>query len=94
LTNTSSVPSIGDSMIAANISWKYYGDQWSNYLTDPYQLNYGTPGPTADDYCSICNPFQFDTSIMANAAVRTAHIQDTANLYSDSSTIRCRRFLS
>jgi phospholipase C len=79
----SSVPSIGDSMIAANISWKYYGDQWNNYLTDPYQLNYGTPGPTADEYCSICNPFQFDTSIMANAAVRTAHIQDTANLYSD-----------
>ena len=36
-----------------------------------------------DEYCNICNPFQYDTSIMANAAVRTAHIQDTANLYSD-----------
>src|SRR6202044_6191 len=29
------------------------------------------------------NPFQYDTSIMGNAAIRTAHIQDTANLYSD-----------
>ncbi len=79
----SSVPSIGDSLLAANISWKYYGDQWNNYLTDPYQLNYGVPGAMADDYCTICNPFQYDTSIMSNAAVRTAHLQDTANLYSD-----------
>jgi phospholipase C len=37
----------------------------------------------ADEYCNICNPFQYDTSIMANPAVRTAHIQDTVNLYSD-----------
>ena len=36
-----------------------------------------------DEYCNICNPFQYDTSIMANPAVRTAHIQDTVNLYSD-----------
>jgi phospholipase C len=79
----SSTPSIGDSLIAANISWKYYGDQWNNYVGDPYQLNYGAMGANTDEYCNICNPFQYDTSIMANAAVRTAHIQDTANLYSD-----------
>ena len=40
----SSVPSIGDTLSAANISWKYYGDQWNNYVPDPYQLNYGAPG--------------------------------------------------
>jgi phospholipase C len=79
----SSVKSIGDSLIAANISWKYYGDQWNNYVADPYQLNYAAMGSTSDEYCNICNPFQYDTSIMATAAVRTAHIQDTANLYSD-----------
>jgi len=79
----SSVPSIGDSLIAANVSWKYYGDQWNNYVNDPYQLNWGTPGANADEYCNICNPFQYDTSIMANATVRAAHIQDTTNLYSD-----------
>ncbi len=77
------MPSIGDSLLAANVSWKYYGDQWNNYVGDPYQLNYGIAGPNADEYCNICNPFQYDTSIMANAAIRTAHIQDTANLYSD-----------
>jgi phospholipase C len=79
----SSVRSIGDEMIAKNISWKYYGDQWNNYVPDPYQLNYGAIGKNSDEYCNICNPFQYDTSIMANASVRTAHIQDTANLYSD-----------
>ena len=97
----SSTPSIGDDMIAHNISWKYYGDQWNNYAgnaqlgipEDKYQINYGPAGSAnelgnavitnADEYCNICNPFQYDTSIMANAAVRTAHIQDTANLYSD-----------
>jgi phospholipase C len=81
----SSVPSIGDSLNAANVSWKYYGDQWNNYVGDPYQLNYGAIGANTDEYCTICNPFQYDTSIMANPAVRNAHIQDTANLYSDIS---------
>jgi len=79
----SSVPSIGDSLLAAHISWKYYGDQWNNYVPDPYQLNYGAIGKQTDEYCNICNPFQYDTSIMANAAIRTAHIQDTTNLYED-----------
>jgi phospholipase C len=79
----SSVPSIGDTMLANNVSWKYYGDQWNNYVPDPYQLNYNAIGKDTDEYCNICNPFQYDTSIMGNAAIRTAHIQDTANLYSD-----------
>ncbi|MGA2421458.1 MAG: alkaline phosphatase family protein [Candidatus Acidiferrum sp.] len=107
----SSTPSIGDDMLAHNISWKYYGDQWNNYSGapsytpqprgflnpnglpgDPYQINYGPVGSlnplgipitAADEYCTICNPFQYDTSIMTNAAIRDAHIQDTANLYSD-----------
>jgi phospholipase C len=79
----SSTRSIGDELIAHSISWKYYGDQWNNYVPDPYQLNYGAIGAATDEYCNICNPFQYDTSIMANAAVRTAHIQDTANLYAD-----------
>jgi len=79
----SSTPSIGDDLIANHISWKYYGDQWNNYVNDPYQLNWGYNGPTADEYCNICNPFQYDTSILADAAVRNAHVQDTLNLYYD-----------
>jgi phospholipase C len=79
----SSTPSIGDDMNAHNISWKYYGDQWNNYTKDKYQLNYGTPGTDADEYCNICNPFQYDSSIMSNPAMVAAHIQDTLNLYAD-----------
>jgi phospholipase C len=79
----SSTPSIGDDLNSNGISWKYYGDQWNNYVNDPYQLNYGTNGPNADEYCNICNPFQYDSSIMSNPNQVAAHIQDTANLYSD-----------
>jgi phospholipase C len=88
----SSVRSIGDTLLDAKISWKYYGDDWNNYVADPYQINFGAVGTNnplgqpitaADEYCSICNPFQFDTSIMADPNIRGAHIQDTENLYND-----------
>jgi phospholipase C len=79
----SSTPSIGDDLNAHNVSWKYYGDQWNNYVPDPYQLNYGTNGPNADEYCNICNPFQYDTSIMSKPAQVAAHIQDSTELYED-----------
>jgi phospholipase C len=79
----SSVPSIGDAMLAANVSWKYYGEQWNNYIPDPYQLNYRAIGANTNEYCPQCNPFQYDTSIMANPSIRTAHLQDTSDLYSD-----------
>jgi phospholipase C len=69
----SSTPSIGDDLNKAKVSWKYYGDQWNNYVNDPYQLNYGTNGTNADEYCNICNPFQYDTSIMSNPAQVAAH---------------------
>ena len=79
----SSTPSIGDDLNDHQISWKYYGDQWNDYLDDPYQLNYGTNGPAADEYCSICNPFQYDTSIMSNPDQVAAHLQDSVQLYAD-----------
>jgi phospholipase C len=79
----SSTPSIGDDMNQHGVSWKYYGDQWNNYVPDPYQINYGTAGPNADEYCNICNPFQYDTSIMSHPDQVAAHIQDSVNLYSD-----------
>jgi phospholipase C len=71
----SPVRTIGDELLAANISWKYYGDGFNQYLANPYNPN--------DTYCNICNFEQYATSIMTNAAVRTAHLQDTANLYDD-----------
>jgi phospholipase C len=79
----SSTPSIGDDLNSHGISWKYYGDQWNNYVNDPYQLNYGTNGPQADEYCNICNPFQYDTSIMSHPEQVAKHIKDVVDLYAD-----------
>jgi phospholipase C len=78
-----STRSIGDALLAKHISWKYYGDQWNNYLADPYQLNYKAMGAKTDEYCSMCNPFQYDTSIMTHAGIRKAHLKDTIDLYQD-----------
>jgi len=73
----SSVRSIGDELLEKKISWKYYGDHWNLSVSDPYFQN------PSDIYCNICNPFQYDTSIMADPAIRNAHLQDTTNLYAD-----------
>ena len=73
----STVRNIGDALLEKSISWKYYGDHWNLYKNDPYYKN------PANAYCNICNFFQYSTSIMTNAAVRTAHLQDTVDLYSD-----------
>ena len=75
--------SIGDVLLENKVSWKSYNDQWNAYLGDKYQLNYGTVGPNSDQYCNICNGFHYQTQIMANDAVRTAHIKDTTDLYAD-----------
>jgi phospholipase C len=73
----SSTRTIGDELSDHDISWRYYGDQFNRYLADP---DYTQP---TTDYCDICNPFQYATSIMANAAMRTTHIKDTVDLYND-----------
>jgi phospholipase C len=75
--------SIADVLLASNVSWKSYNDQWDRYLSDKYQRDYGRVGPQSDQYCNICNPFQYQKQIMTNAAVRTNHIVDTDELYKD-----------
>jgi phospholipase C len=73
----SNVRSIGDLMNAHNVSWAYYGDQWSLYLQDKYQQN------AADKYCNICNWAQYSTSLMTDPAQRAAHLKDTTDLYAE-----------
>ena len=72
----STVPNIGDSLNTAGVSWAYYGDQWDTYLANP-NANYVLPN---NQYCNICNFFQYSSSIMTNPASR-ANLQDTINLY-------------
>jgi phospholipase C len=88
----SSLRNIGDALIEKNISWAYYGGAYnaavalSNDAVKAGSTNF-TAFAASDlanavgiAYCQICNPFQYSTSIMANTAVRTAHIKDTADL--------------
>jgi phospholipase C len=73
----SSVRHIGDALTEKNVSWKYYGDGWNVFLSDPTFSN------PLNTYCNICNPFNYATDIMTNAALRTEHIQDSQNFYED-----------
>jgi phospholipase C len=62
----SDVRTIGDAMIEKQISWRYYGEGWNDYVKDP-------SSPT-NVYCNICNPFQYVTSIMTDAKLRNEHL--------------------
>jgi phospholipase C len=77
--------SIGDTLNNAGISWKYYGDQLNVFHTDPHDTNSPAAGQLPDEYCQICNPFQYDQSIMESPDVNR-HIQDTTSLYADISS--------
>ena len=70
-----SVKSIGDALTAKNVSWKYYGDGWDYFVSNP--------SSSLNTYCNICNPFNYETKIMTDATQRTAHLQDSKNFYAD-----------
>jgi phospholipase C len=74
----STVPTIGDQLRSKDISFAYFGDGFNAYLANPSGL-YSTLN---SQYCNICNFFQYNTSMMTNAAARTAHLKDTVDLYS------------
>jgi phospholipase C len=50
-------PTIGDALSAQGISWGYYGEGYDN----------GAPGP---NYCGICDPMQYATSVMTDPSKR------------------------
>ena len=82
----SSTPSIADTLIANNISWAYFGENWNQYVADP---NLYAPGA---EYCNICNPFQYETKIMkgkdpkTGVPYRVTYLKDTTDLYDDLRT--------
>ena len=73
----SSTRSIADVLMEHGLSWRFYGDNWNAYLKDPEGFD---PG---NEYCNICNPFQYEASIMSDATLRTTNMKDTADLYTD-----------
>ena len=69
----SPVHTIADNLNAAGISWAYYGAGWNNYVKDP-------TSELGSIYCNICNPFQYETEIMTDAAQRKTHLKDVSEL--------------
>jgi phospholipase C len=72
----SPVRTIGDTLNEANLSWKYYGAGWNNYVANPNS-------ELGSLYCNICNPFLYETAIMTSAAQRQAHLADVPDLEND-----------
>jgi phospholipase C len=75
--------SIADVLLEHGVSWKSYSDQWNSYLRDKYQQHDTAVGELSDQYCNICNGFQYQTQIMTDETIRTAHIRDSVELYAD-----------
>jgi phospholipase C len=77
----SALRTIGDALNEKKISWAYYGGGYNaavrvaNGSTDPVdQL-------IAVNYCDICNPFSYASSIMGDPAQRAAHIKDAIDFF-------------
>ena len=67
------LPTIGDALLRKKVSFRYYGEGWNAYVKDP----------NSRLYCKVCNFLQYTPSIMTNASLRTEHIKDLDDFYSD-----------
>jgi phospholipase C len=67
--------SIANVLLAAQVSFAWFGEGYNDYVQDP--------NATTDVYCNICNPFQYQTSIMTNEPVREQVLKDTSDFYTD-----------
>jgi phospholipase C len=72
----SQVRTIGDTLNEADISWRYYGAGWDNFVANPNS-------DLGSVFCNICSPFLYETAIMTNAAQRNEHLKDIPDLTSD-----------
>lgn len=79
-TDTFAIPpvptnSIGNVLLAGQVSFSWFGEGYSDYVQDP--------AAATNVYCNICNPFQYQTSIMTNETVREQVLKDTTDFYTD-----------
>jgi phospholipase C len=72
--------SIGDDLVAHNVPFKYFGEDWDLFVTDPTESN------SFNEYCNICNPFEYQTQFFATQANREKYNGDTTELYEDIDT--------
>jgi phospholipase C len=69
--------SIADVANTANLSITYFGEQFDLNAEDPGFLD------PSDEYCNICNPFEYESNIMANPLQRIANNADEEELFAD-----------
>jgi phospholipase C len=62
---------IGNSLSAHNISWGYFGEGYNN-------------GNPTFDYCGICDPMQYSSSIMTNPTLRSFTQHDSNQFIADA----------
>jgi phospholipase C len=67
------LPTIADTLLKVNVSFRYYGEGWNAYLQDPESRL----------YCDICNFLQYTPTIMTDPRLRLRHIRDVTDLYND-----------
>jgi phospholipase C len=77
----SGLRTIGDALNEKHISWAYYGGGYNAAV----RVANGSSDPVdrliAANYCDICNPFSYVSSIMGDPAQRAAHIKDAIDFF-------------
>ena len=66
------IPTIGDALSAAHVTWKYYGEGMAS-ADRPLIAN--------ELYCTICNPFQYSRSIMTGPL--KSNLKDIEQFFAD-----------
>jgi len=66
------VPTIGDALIASNVSWVYYGGGFNAAVA-------GQPDGVL--FCPICNPMQYAASIYGNKTLIAQHTADIVDFF-------------
>nr|WP_294511310.1 alkaline phosphatase family protein [uncultured Rhodopila sp.] len=67
--------SIANVLLSAEVSFAWFGEGYNDYVQDP--------NAATNVYCNICNPFQYQTSIMTNELIREQVLKDTSDFYTD-----------
>jgi len=66
--------SIANVLDKGGVSWTYYGEQWNAAVANE---------PLGGVYCTICNPFLYQSYVMGDKTRRTTNLKDTTDLYAD-----------
>jgi phospholipase C len=79
----SSLRTIGDALNEKGISWAYFGGGYDAAVRVANGSTVPSDELIAANYCDICNPFSYASSIMGNSAQRAAHIKDAIDFFND-----------